>query len=106
LHRAKELAYFGDMITAEEAERVGLINRVVPADELDAFVDDWARRLASGPTLALSLTKRLLNSSFESSFDDSLEDEGRCQHMLAASRDMREAMLAFGERREPNFRGI
>ena len=57
LHRAKELAFFADILSAAEAAAFGLVNRVVPDDELDAFVDDWARRLAEGPTLALSLTK-------------------------------------------------
>ena len=57
LHKAKELAFFADILSAAEAEAFGLVNRVVPDDELDAFVDDWARRLADGPTLALSMTK-------------------------------------------------
>ena len=48
LHRAKELAFFADIIDAAEAERIGLVNRVVADDELDAFVDDWAQRLAAG----------------------------------------------------------
>ena len=60
LHRAKELAFFADIIEANEAERIGLVNRVVPDGELDAFVDDWATRLAAGPPIALALTKRLL----------------------------------------------
>src|SRR6266542_2490281 len=61
LHRAKELAFFAEIISAKEAETFGLVNRVVPAGELDAFVGDWASRLASGPPIALAQTKRLLN---------------------------------------------
>ena len=57
LARAKEIALFGDMWTAEEALAIGLVNRVVPPAEIDAFVDDWARTLAAGPPLALSLNK-------------------------------------------------
>ena len=54
---------------------------------------------------ALSLSKRLLNSSFASSYEESLEEEGRCQHVLFTSKDMREAMVAYMERRDPNFVG-
>jgi 2-(1,2-epoxy-1,2-dihydrophenyl)acetyl-CoA isomerase len=106
LHKAKELVFFGDTITAAEAAEIGLVNRVVPADDLDALAGEWARRLADGPTLALGLSKKLLNSSFSSTFDQSLEDEGRCQHIVSTSQDMHEAMLAFRERREPQFRGL
>jgi len=105
LHKAKELAYFGDMVSAHEAAELGLVNKVVVADQLDEAVDAWAQRLANGPTLALSLSKRLLNSSYGSTFDESIEDEGRCQHILFTSNDMREAMTAYSERREPRFRG-
>jgi 2-(1,2-epoxy-1,2-dihydrophenyl)acetyl-CoA isomerase len=52
LHKAKELAFFADVISASDAERLGLVNRVVPPDQLDAFVDDWAAKLAGGPPMA------------------------------------------------------
>src|SRR5882724_8599311 len=64
MHRAKELAFFADIISAREAAEMGLVNRVLPATQLAAFVADWADRLAAGPPLALSLTKRLLTNSF------------------------------------------
>jgi 2-(1,2-epoxy-1,2-dihydrophenyl)acetyl-CoA isomerase len=105
LQKAKELAFFADMVSADEAAAIGLVNKVVPADQLDEVADEWARRLANGPTLALSLSKRLLNASSGSSFDESLEDEGRCQHILFTSTDMREAMIAYHERRDPKFCG-
>ena len=79
LHKAKELAFFAEIISAKEAQEIGLVNRVVPAGELDAVVDDWARRLAAGPPLALSMTKTMLNNAFAVSMDQALEDEGRCQ---------------------------
>src|SRR4051812_23330037 len=63
LHKAKELVLLGDIIDAKEAMDIGLVNRVVPPSSIDAFVDDWAQRLASGPPLALSMSKRLLDSS-------------------------------------------
>jgi enoyl-CoA hydratase/carnithine racemase len=62
--RAKEIALFGGMWSGEEALAIGLVNRVVPLDELDAFVDDWATTLAAGPPLALSMTKTLLRASW------------------------------------------
>jgi 2-(1,2-epoxy-1,2-dihydrophenyl)acetyl-CoA isomerase len=105
LHKAKELAFFGDMVGAGEAAAMGLINKVVPAAELDAVADEWGRRLASGPTLALSLSKRLLDASSSMSFEQSLEQEARCQHITYSSQDMREGIGAFLERREPRFRG-
>jgi len=105
LHKAKELAFFADILTAAEAESFGLVNRVVPDDELDAVVADWARRLADGPTLALSLTKSLLNNSLAVSMDQALEDEARAQATNFATHDTREALRAFLERRPPVFEG-
>jgi 2-(1,2-epoxy-1,2-dihydrophenyl)acetyl-CoA isomerase len=105
LHRAKELAFFADILSAEEAASFGLVNRVVPDAELDGFVDDWARRLADGPTLALSLTKTLLNNSLAVSMDQALEDEARAQSVNFGTRDTREALTAFVERRPPAFEG-
>jgi enoyl-CoA hydratase/carnithine racemase len=105
LHRAKELALLADMITAKEALELGLVNRVVPAVELDDFVDDWARRLAAGPPLALAMTKCLLNESLEVSLSRALEEEGRCQVVNFSTADTAEALAAFLEKREPHFEG-
>ncbi|HEY5108614.1 MAG TPA: enoyl-CoA hydratase [Acidimicrobiales bacterium] len=105
LHKAKELAFFADILSAAEAEAFGLVNRVVPDAELDAFVDDWARRLAEGPTLALSMTKTLLNNSLAVSMEQALEDEARAQATNFGTRDTREALTAFVERRPPSFEG-
>ena len=105
LHRAKELAFFADILSAAEAEAFGLVNRVVPDEELDAFVDGWARRLAEGPTLALSMTKTMLNNSMAVSMDQALEDEARSQSTNFGTRDTREALSAFIEKRSPEFEG-
>ena len=105
LHKAKELAFFADVISAKEAEDFGLVNRVVAAAELDAFVDDWARRLAAGPPLTLSMTKTMLNNSFMVSMDQALEDEGRCQTVNFGTADTAEAMMAFVQKRDPVFKG-
>src|SRR5665213_424972 len=105
LHKAKELAFFADILSASEAEAFGLVNRVVPDEELDGFVEVWARRLAEGPTLALSMTKTLLNNSMAASMDQALEDESRAQSTNFGTRDTREALTAFVERRPPSFEG-
>lgn len=105
LHRAKELAFFADILSAEEAHEFGFVNRVVPHDELDAFVDDWATRLAGGPPIALGLTKRMLNNAAHVTMAQALEDEGRSQTVTLASQDTAEAIRAFVEKREPSFHG-
>ncbi len=105
LHKAKELAFFADIISAQDAAELGLVNRVVPTAELDAFVDGWATRLAAGPPLALSMTKTMLNNAFTVSMDQALEDEGRCQTVNFGTADTAEAMAAFIQKREPTFQG-
>lgn len=105
MHRAKELAFFADILSAKEAADLGLVNRVVPASQLDAFVADWADRLAAGPPLALSMTKRLLTNSFSMTMDEALEAEGLAQSVNASSEDAPEAIRAFLEKREPRFKG-
>jgi len=105
LHRAKELALFGDLIDAAEAERIGLVNRVVDDDRLDGFVAEWAAKLAAGPPIALAQTKRLLNESFESTLPQALEREGTAQSVNSTTADTKEAIAAFLERRSPEFHG-
>ena len=103
--RAKEIALFGGMYSGEEALAIGLVNRVVPAGELDAFVDQWAATLAAGTPLALSMTKTLLQGSAHSSMEEAVENEARCQSVNFASEDTNEALAAFTEKREPTYIG-
>ena len=105
MQTAKELALFADFVSADEALGLGLCNRVVPDGELDAFVDSWANRLASGPPLALSMTKTLLGHGFATSLEQAVEDEAVCQAVCLGSDDTREAQRAFVEKRAPVFGG-
>lgn len=105
LHKAKELVLLGDMFSAEQALGIGLVNRVVPDAELDAFVTEWAQRLAAGPPLALQMSKRMLNGAFSSSLSETLHQEAMAQAVNLSSKDGREAFKAFLEKREPSYRG-
>jgi enoyl-CoA hydratase/carnithine racemase len=105
LHKAKELALLADILSADEAQAMGLVNRVVPDAELDDLVDDWARRLAAGPPIALAQSKRMLNDSLLTTMEKALEDEGRAQVANFATVDTAEARDAFLAKREPTFTG-
>ena len=105
LHKAKELVLFADIISAAEADRIGLVNRVVPDAELDEFVGGWARRLADGPPIALAQSKRLLNNSAHVTLETALEDEGAAQTINFTTKDTPEAIAAWLEKRSPVFKG-
>jgi len=105
LARAKEIALFGGMWSGEEAAAIGLVNRVLPLDELDAFVDAWARELAAGPPLALSMTKTLLHASSMGSMEQAVEDEARSQALNFSTADTAEALAAFQHKRDPVYVG-
>jgi 2-(1,2-epoxy-1,2-dihydrophenyl)acetyl-CoA isomerase len=105
LQKAKEMVFFGDDLSADEAQRIGLVSKVVPADQLEATARTWAERLAQGPTFAIGMSKRLLNRSLESSLETALEEEAMAQMLVTQSEDTREGMTAFMERRQPQFKG-
>ncbi len=105
LHKAKELAFFGDVLSAEEAAEMGLVNRVIPAASLMDTAMEWAHRLTELPPINLSIMKRALNRSFESSMHDLLELESVAQNVSFSSADTAEAMAAFAVKREPRFTG-
>jgi 2-(1,2-epoxy-1,2-dihydrophenyl)acetyl-CoA isomerase len=106
MQKAKELAFFGDKLPAAEALTLGMVNRVVPAAELDAAADEFARRLAAGPTTAISLTKRLLNASPDGDRAAAFLAEAMAQEIQSTAEDSREGVRSFMERRPPEFRGF
>ena len=105
LQRAKELAFLGDKLPAQDAKDLGLVNRVVPVDELDATAAELLGRLANAPTSALGLTKRLFNQSLDSDRAASFLAEAMAQELQTKSHDASEGMRAFGERRDPDYLG-
>ena len=105
MHKAKELALLAEVISAAEAERIGIVNRVVPADELAATVDALVARLKLMAPIAVSQTKSLLDQSFSVSMAQAVEAEGVAQVVNLGSSDAGEAVRAFVDKREPEFTG-
>ena len=98
------MLYTGDFTSAEEAERIGLYNRIVAAEDLAAETRTLAERLARGPSFALAMTKEMLNREMEVSLDTALEWEAQAQAVCMQHPDYREAYEAFVEKREPRFK--
>jgi enoyl-CoA hydratase/carnithine racemase len=105
IRKAKELIFTGDKISAKEAERIGLINRVVPAKELEKATYEIASRIAEKSPVALRIAKTLLNQSLEVDSRRLSELEVMAAIVNATSEDYEEGMRAFREAREPVFRG-
>ena len=103
LAKATEMLYTGDFISAEEAERIGLYNRVVAADDLENETRALAEGLARGPSFAIGITKEMLNRELDVSLDTALELEAQAQAICMKHPDYREAYEAFVEKREPVF---
>jgi len=103
--RALELIMTGRTLSAKEAEIIGLINKTVPASELDKSVDEMAAKLANGPTKALGLSKRVVNQAIRLELSDALEYEAMNQEIAGKTKDHLEAVRAFLEKREPKFIG-
>ncbi|MFV5992952.1 enoyl-CoA hydratase/isomerase family protein [Streptomyces sp. NPDC056231] len=104
--RAKELMFFGDSLPAREAERLGLVNRVVPDEELTSTARAWAQRLADGPTRAIALTKQLVNASLDSDRATAFAAEAMAQEINMTTQDANEGVTSFVERRAPKYRGL
>ena len=105
LRQAMELALTGDEWGADQVAASGLFNSVVPPEQLDEVVADWTDRLIRAAPVAYRLTKSLLQTSFESTFAQSLDGEARCQALNRSTTDPAEGWAAFKERRTPEFSG-
>ncbi len=103
--KALELMFFGDLLDAPEALRLGLVNRVVAQDELEGVTSEWAERLAGGPTLAYGFAKAAVYQGANLPLDSALDLEARNQKVAMRSRDAKEGIKAFLEKRKPEFRG-
>lgn len=103
--RAKELMFFGDTLTAREAERLGLVNRVLEDGELAKTAGEWAARLATGPTRTLALTKQLVNASLDADRTTAFAAEAAAQEINMTTQDAQEGVTSFVERRNPKYRG-
>ena len=105
--KAKEIIYFGDKITAQEAERLGLVNKVLPADELIPYARKQALRLVppKGPSVSLKLMKKTMHDYFRDILSRTLDLENRGLRKTFTSKDFNESMKAIKEKRDPVFVG-
>ena len=105
IQKAKELFFFGDDVPAAEAYRIGLVNRLVPRAELQATLEELARRLAQGPTKAIGIAKWLTNRALDVDRATSLYDEAIGQELVTTTQDSKEGIASFVERRPADFKG-
>src|SRR4051794_28751865 len=105
LGRAKELIMTGKLVSGEEAERIGLVNRVAPADELDAATEGLVGELLQCAPIAVGLAKRVIDASARPALSTTLELEVALQEACARTEDFREGATAFAEKRQPEFSG-
>lgn len=105
MEKALELAFTGDIIEAQEAQRIGLVSRVVAPDELMPQAVELAGKIANGPPISIELLKKLMWERTRNSIREQLIFESYAQNLCRTTQDQKEAVAAFVEKREPNFRG-
>lgn len=103
--KARELMFLSDMLDAEEAQRIGLVSRLVADDELEDSTHELARRLADGPPLTYRFMKKNLNAAVDGSLEQILDMEATHMVLSSMTSDQREAVKAFMEKRKPQFTG-
>jgi 2-(1,2-epoxy-1,2-dihydrophenyl)acetyl-CoA isomerase len=104
-HKANELAFFGERVYGPEAVEMGLVNRVVPDGELMDRAHEWAARLAAGPTLSIGAMKLGMRRAQQGSLRDALHWEAMMLSLIAQTEDAAEGLMAFFQKRKPEFRG-
>ncbi len=102
--KACEFLFTGDAMDASEAERIGLINRVIPASDLEKHVEEFANKLANGPTKAIGTIKKLIDESYVNDFKIQLELEREMQVQISLTEDFKEGVTAFTEKRKPKYK--
>jgi 2-(1,2-epoxy-1,2-dihydrophenyl)acetyl-CoA isomerase len=105
IQKASELAFFGERVYGPEAAAMGLANRCVPDVELMDTARKWAARLASGPTVSIGAMKLGMRRGLQSSFRDTLHWEAMMLSLIAQTEDAGEGLMAFFQKREPEFKG-
>jgi 2-(1,2-epoxy-1,2-dihydrophenyl)acetyl-CoA isomerase len=104
-NKAFELISLASKITAAEAQTLGIVNKVCPAEELDAVVAELAGRFAVGPTKTYGMIKKMLNKQYTANLPEMLQYEAYCQEIAGRSEDYKEGVNAFVEKRKPVFKG-
>jgi len=105
ISKAKEFLYFGNRIGAEEAYQIGLVNKVVPHEELLPEAKRWAAELAERPPLSLKMIKDCVNLGMQMPLSEAIDYEAKCHAILMNTEDRIEGMKAFAEKRKPEFKG-
>lgn len=104
--RAFEMATMGNKIKAQQAFEWGMVNRLVPHEELDQTVEEIAKYYSNAPTKAIGMMKKMLNKSSTSTLEEMLQYEAYCQEIAGRSSDYKEGVSAFNDKRKPEFKGL